>query len=123
MFEPFFEPHVLHDLRVRIEKTGKESSEQRREPSWASKFSLLNLLAHGHDVLVMKGQIPSYQNEEYNPTRLDVDLGGIVALPAENLRGNVNWCVAECVEEAVLATKTALRPKSETLICLVSSTV
>ena len=104
-----FEPPVLHDLRDRnpglrvcIEKTGKESSERRWEPSWALKFSPVNLLVHGHDVLVVKGQIPSHQNEEYNPTRLDDDLGGLVALPAENLGGNVSRCAAERVEEAVL---------------------
>ena len=55
------------------------------------------------NVLVVKGQIPSHQNEEYNPTRPDVDLGGLVALLAENLEGNVSRCAAERVEEAVLA--------------------
>ena len=110
MFEPFFEPPILHDLRDRnsglqvcIKKTGKKLSERRREPSWAPKFSLVNLLVHGNDVLVVKGQIPNHQNKEYNPTSPDVNLGGLVALPAENLGGNVSRCAAEHVEEAVLA--------------------
>jgi hypothetical protein len=110
MFEPSFEPPVFHDLQdcnsslqVLIEKASKESSEPWREPSRAPKFSLVNLLVHGHDVLVVKEQIPSHQNEEYNHSRLDVDLGGLVALSVENLGGNVSRYAAERVEEAVLA--------------------
>jgi hypothetical protein len=77
-------------------------------------FLLIRLqVVSNPDVLVMKGQIPSHQNEKYNPTRPDVDLGGLVALPAKNLGGNVSWCAAEHVEEAVLANLVGDGAKAE----------
>ena len=51
----------------------------------------------------MKRQIPSHQNEEYNPTRPNINLTSLVNLSTQNLGSHIIRCTTKRVKQLVLS--------------------
>ena len=106
--ESFLEPAGLHDLRqsdpsvgVSVKNARQQAGKVFGEPPRTAELALVNLLVHGHDVLVMEREIPGHEHKEDDTARPHVGLGAVVPAAAEHFGGHIGRRAAEGVEQAV----------------------